>query len=271
MKAWGLTMIAVALLAEPAVRPICTASAQAGVDVAGAARANRARAASPNNQSEWYSLTHASLHVQDDDGETTTVYEMAENHDMRITINGLAKGKRETSQIMLINGQRQWMVTKNVPLERGSEIDALDVPVLELKVALELLRRAVPDGPRHVDKKMNVNVHEANRPVSVNTTSASGGIEAPWTLEGTIEPNSAGELSFDLTVKHDEAMHFHGTWQEQATPPTFGDDMPLEGWQILSIGPFSRTDESGTTFDYGAQASGKRPRTLGELRKLGPS
>ena len=102
----------------------------------------------------------------------------------------------------------------------------------------------------------------------MNTASASGGIEAPWTLQATIEPITADQWSFELTVKHDETVHMNGTWQKEAAPPVFGDDISLDGWQLLSVGPTKATNGNATTFDYGAQASQKRPKTLGELRKL---
>jgi hypothetical protein len=57
------------------------------------------------------------------------------------------KGKKQIAELMVINGQSQWMLAKNVPLEKGYEIDALDGAVLGLKLALELLRAAAPGGP----------------------------------------------------------------------------------------------------------------------------
>jgi hypothetical protein len=61
---------------------------------------------------------------------------------------------------MLINGQRQWMLVKNVPIERGYEIDALDMPVLNLKLVLELLRAAAPGGPGQLKEKTTFDVKE---------------------------------------------------------------------------------------------------------------
>ena len=102
----------------------------------------------------------------------------------------------------------------------------------------------------------------------MNTASASGGLEAPWTLQGTIEPGAAGQVSFDLTVKHDQPMHITGTWQKQAATPVFANDMPLTGWQVLSVGPTREVQGNVATLDYGAQVSQQQPKTLGELRKL---
>jgi hypothetical protein len=257
---FGVTFLLVLLL-----QPSCTVLAQS--DVAAAARANRARAGSGKADSEWYKPTRASLSAQDRGVALTILYEISSNQDMKITIDTTEKG-RQQSEIMLVSGQCQWMLTKGMPLEKGYEIDALDVPVLNFKLALELLRAAAPGGPREIKKKTTFNVQEDRRSIAVNTASASGGLEAPWTLQATIEPTTADQWSFELSVKHKETIHFSGTWQKEATPPTFGDDLPLDGWQVLSIGPIKTTDENGTILDYGAQISKKHPKTLGELRKI---
>jgi len=268
MKAWGLAIIAVALLTEPVAKPNCTVLAQTDVDVAAAARANRARVQPDSAQSEWYNATRVSMHAQDHGDSVQTIYEFGTNHELRITMQETEKGKQQTSEVMLINGQCQWMLAKGVPLEKGYEIDALDAPVLQMKVLLELLRRAVPGGPDEVKEKQTVNVHELSRSIAVSTASASGGIEAPWTLQGTIEVSAPGQVSFDLTVKQGQAMRFSGTWEKAAVATTFDDNMSLEGWQILFIGPVKKTDDSGTILDYGAQRAAVHANTLGELRSM---
>jgi len=180
----------------------------------------------------------------------------------------LLKGKKQVAEMMVVNGQSQWMLAKNVPLEKGYEIDALDGVVLNLKLALELLRAAAPGGPTGIKQKTTFDVREDSRSIAVNTASASGGLEAPWTLHAIIEPGSGDQWSFELVAKHGETIHISGTWQKEAPPPTFGDDLSLEGWQILSIGPIKTTDGNSTILDYGAQISQKHAKTLGELRKM---
>jgi hypothetical protein len=243
----------------------------AQTDVAAAARANRANHAkteSAKADSAWYSPTRVTLRAQDHSDTSTIIYEIAPNQDLRITMDATERGKRQTGQIMVINGQRQWMLAKNLPLEKGYEIDALDVPVLSLKLVLELLRAAAPGGPSQIKEKTTFNVKEGIRSIEVSTVSANGGLEAPWTLQATIEPTAPDQSSFELTAKHKETVHLTGTWQKEATPPAFGDDMPLDGWQILSIGPIKTTDGNSTILDYGAQVSRQQAKTLGELRRM---
>lgn len=263
------TLLYVASLIFLVLQGSSTAAAQ---DVAAAARANRAKKAAARNddapRNEWYHVTRVSLSLQGQDAAMTTLYEFADNEDVRITVQIQEKGRRESGQIMLINGRCQWMLAKGMPLDEGYEIDALDVPVLDLKLALELLRAAVPGGPSEIKEKMALDVKENSLPITVNTASANGGLEAPWVLHAIIEPTAANEWSFELTVKSgEETMQMSGTWQK-ATPSVFGDDMLLDGWQILGIGPIVRKEGTSTILDYGAQPSTKRAKTLGELRRM---
>jgi hypothetical protein len=253
-------------LLAPLLLPNCILHAQ--IDVAAAARANRARVQSKDTESEWYNPTHVSLHQEDQGEAATSLYEISGNHDLKISIDSTEKGKHETGQMMLISGQRQWLLVKDLTLEKGYEIDALDGAVLNLKLVLELLRAAAPGGPGEIKQKTTVDLHERHRSITLSTASASGGIEPPWALQGSIEPIAAGQESFELTITHSETVHFSGTWQRETAPPAFADDMPLDGWQILSIGPINSKEGNSRIYDYGAQVSKNHPKTLGELRSI---
>jgi hypothetical protein len=240
-----------------------------GQDVAAAARANLAAKARPMTpEGAWYSPTRVTLRALQQTNEAAMVYEISSNQDLRITMDMTRNGKHQTGEVMLINGQSQWLLAKNVPLEKGYEIDALDVPVLNLKLVLELLRAAAPGGPSQVKEKTTFNVQEEKHSIAVSTASANSGLEAPWSLQATIEPIGADHSSFELTTKHEETMHLSGTWQKDAAPVLFSDELSLDGWQIFSIGPLKSTDRDGTILDYGARASKKHAKTLGELRKM---
>ncbi len=247
------------------VQPHSTALAQ---DVAAAARANRARAASANVQNEWYTPTRFSLRARDQNSAANVLLEITGAQDVKISFDDTEKGKQQTGEIMLVSGQRKWMLAKNLPLERGHEFDALGVPVLQLELAIELLRMAVPGGPSQIREKTPLDVHMDDISLSVRTVSASAVIEAPWTLQGTIEPIAGDQWSFDLTVKSKEAIHFSGVWQKEAAPPALGDDISLDGWQLLSIWPAATGDANGGILNYAAQTTTQHPKTLGELRQI---
>jgi len=175
------------------------------------------------------------------------IYEISANQDLKITIDATEEGKEQNSEIMLINGQRQWMLVKNLPLEKGSEIDALDAPVLSLKLVLELLRVAAPAGPNGLNEKATFNVHEQTRSISVNTASANGGLEAPWALQGTIEPTTTGQMLFELAAKHNATMHLSGTWQKDAIPASHRVTSRPRTQVVFSIGPMKTTGSKITS------------------------
>jgi len=235
--------------------------AQSGT--APATRPSHSRAAAPRQGAgEWYKATRVTLRMQTGGGASKTTYDIGHGQELKITADG------QHSQIMLVNGRRAWMLVKNVALEPGQEIDTLDGPVLNLRMALELLRAAAPAGPGKIKERAEFHIDEQKRSITVNTASASGGIDAPWILDAVIQPIAPDQWSFELHVRHDETIYLSGTWQKEAVAPVFSDDMPLDGWQVLSIGATKIVTANGTVYDYGAQISRRHPSTLGELRKM---
>jgi hypothetical protein len=235
--------------------------AQSGT--ARATRPNHSRTDAPKQGAgEWYKATRVTLRMQAASGVSKTTYVIGRGQELKITADG------QPSQIMLVNGRRAWMLVKNVALEPGQEIDTLDGPVLNLRIALELLRAAAPAGPGKIKERTEVHLDEQKRSITVNTASASGGIDAPWTLDAVIEPIAPDQWSFELHVRHDEVIYLSGTWQKEAAAPVFSDEMTLDGWQILSIGATKIATANGPVYDYGAQISRRHPSTLGELRKM---
>jgi hypothetical protein len=65
-----------------------------------------------------------------------------------------------------------------------------------------------------------------------------------------------------------EEMFLSGTWQYDVNLPGLADDMPLDGWQIFSIGLIKRQERGRMHIDFGARPSAVRPKSIGELRKL---
>jgi hypothetical protein len=226
--------------------------------------------AKEEGDSQWYYPTRVSLHFQEETNSSDVTYEISNNGDLRVTANANATGGQQgPSEIMLVKSQ--WILARNMPMARGYELDALDGFVLTLKMVFELLRAAAPAGPSEITKRMAFDISEKTKSIEVSSISAGGGIEAPWTLRGTIEPTAAGRLAFDLTATtHDQPLHITGTWRKEAVAPVFGDDISIEGWQILRLGVFEEGAGNASTADPGAQATQKPPKTLGELRKFSP-
>jgi len=188
--------------------------------------------------------------------------------DARIEASGLAGGQSYSGTLMLISGSR--MLTKDVPISPGAEIDALDGPVLQVRLVLELLARAFPGGPGTLTSPRVIDVSEPTNAISVNTQSAGGEFRAPWTLKGTARPDAAGK-SFDLAfvaAGDEQPIKIGGSWSDAAKPPGLPDSFSVEGWRVFALGPHSRPSKSGgTIYEYGAQEILKKFATLGEVRR----
>jgi hypothetical protein len=125
-----------------------------------------------------------------------------------------------------------WMLAKDVPLERGYEIDG-DLQVIATGFVDRCARRGSSEPqagtatslrgctwrPGQITDKATFNIQEKNRSITLSTASASGGIEAPWSLQITIEPISPQQFSFKFTLKHGATINFSGSWQKDAMPP----------------------------------------------------
>jgi hypothetical protein len=174
--------------------------------------------------------------------------------------------KDGTGEMMVVGGRI--LLAKNVEMVAGAEIDALDMPALEMQLALTLLEKGVPAGPGSVRAQQPVNVSESSESLEVSTPSASGQYPAPWSLHGMVTRVDASHLSFKLTFDFKQAPQpviISGTWAS-GTPSTFPDSLATAGWRAFVLGPYSRKADHGTILDYGAQELPKRFATLGDAR-----
>jgi hypothetical protein len=192
---------------------------------------------------------------------------VTKNGDGRIETSGSRGGKSYAGSLMLISGNR--MLARDLPMVPGAEIDALDGPVLEVNLALELLAKAFPRGPESLTTPQTVNVSEPKEPIKVSTRSASGEYPAPWTLKGSARSESSAK-SFDFAFRPSgvkQAFRIVGSWAQTAKPPDLPDSLPVNGWRVFSLGPYSKQTSGGTIHDYGAQEIGKEFVTLGDVRR----
>lgn len=151
--------------------------------------------------------------------------------------------------------------------ERQAELGAsLDAPALMMQLALRLLERAEPGGPGQVSEVTRVDLEEKIAPILLDTQTATGGFQAPWSLEGEIAPVGPEQRRFDL--------HFHftagaGSAAQAASMRLRGQadfaeaDFPLPGSTRLADWDLTWRDENDAAARPADQAA-----TLEELRKL---
>jgi len=220
----------------------------------------------------WDEATEVRLVVAGDIGSEPMEYriEMFSGGDARIAIVDAAEPAARRPTIMLVAGQV--MLTKNMELEEGYEIDALDGSVLMLQLALTLLAHSVEGGPDAVPSEgIDVQHDEQEEPIALSTTSAGGEFPAPWRLSGTVSRESAERITYTLDLSYtagnrEARLGMTGSWEKKATRPELDPEMKLAEWRSYLIGPIERQHEGSTIYDFGAQPKEFTAQTLGELR-----
>ena len=191
----------------------------------------------------------------------------AKNGDVQIRVATSQNGKATSGEMFVVGGHI--LLTKDVDLSPGAEIDAIDAPVLQVQLALKLLRKALPVGPSGVREPKTLNVSEDKEPLEVSTSSASGEYQPPWSVRGSVSRDKSNRIAFTLTFESksiSQPVTIAGTWERTEPAPTFSDSLPVAGYRAFQLGPYSKQDSNGTIFDYGSQELPQTFKTLGEAR-----
>ena len=192
-----------------------------------------------------------------------------------VSIDIATHGAKEpmAGTVGLVGGQV--MLTRGLSLQPGREIDALDAPVLSMRLVMILLKRAFPKGPDEIVGPTDVD--QAGRVgIKYATPSASGYIPAPWHVKGKVSRLADGTLPFELALsfplqRQDKqrgslTINMKGELAMLGRP-VFRDTDSLEGWTTYGLGPQQTKQGSSTILDYGAKPQeATRYRTIGDVR-----
>jgi hypothetical protein len=176
-------------------------------------------------------------------------------------------------KISLVNGLI--MITKDMELRPGYEIDAIDAPVLSMKLVMIILSRIYPNGPIDVTDSKTIDYSD-NTGIKYATPSASGYIPAPWQAKGSIHKDINGNIDYKLqltfqidskdgktenySINMNGMLGMHGS-------PIFQDSDLLEGWKTYGLGPRQFKQGSSTILDYGAKPEDSNDyRNIGDIR-----
>lgn len=164
------------------------------------------------------------------------------------------------------------MVHRRAVLSRGfgdmqEELGgSLDAPALMMQLALRLLERAEPGGPSKVTSELGVDLREEIMNITLDTGTAVGGFQAPWSVKGRLTPVGDTRRRFDLEFvfsvrddngEQDVGMRLKGMADFAKTPFPVEGDEPLENWTLTW-----REDEDLMNSQMAGIA------TLGQLREL---
>jgi hypothetical protein len=193
--------------------------------------------------------------------------------DVSIDITTHTSKEPMAGTVALVGGQV--MLTKGLKLQAGSEIDALDAPVLSMRLVMTLLKRIFPRGPDQVGGATDID-QTGRVGIKYATPSASGYIPAPWHVKGKVNRLGDGTLPFELALsfplqRQDKqsgslTINMKGELAVLGRP-VFRDTDSLEGWTTYGLGVQQTKQGSSTTFDYGAKPQeATRYRTIGDIR-----
>ena len=195
-------------------------------------------------------------------------------HDFQISVDQLESGKRMRGKLAMVGGRV--LITKDLALEDGYEIDAVDAPLLYTLLTAKLLGSAFPQGPESLKGTRPVKFAEKREGFRIGTPSASADFVAPWSVTGTATKEESGSVRFDLRftsslpegAKPPEfTVQLKGSLEHAGGDPALSDDMQLNGWKVYGVGPRVQKQGDATVYDYGANADSKGYRTVGEIRK----
>jgi hypothetical protein len=219
----------------------------------------------------WFKMNFASIRASQPGGSgwITYIFEITPASDTRIHITNSEDGKRTEGTLMLVSGV---LLSKDMALEAGYEIDEIDAPALMLQLVNKLLAFGAGKAPSELTEHVTVNLTEKTTPIHISTASATGTYAVPWGLVGSIESVSPNSVTFDLTHSgrignHEEKIRYVGRWENRSTPFEIPDSMPLVGWKAFLLGPIKRSDSRGTILDYTSRASDESYATVGALRE----
>lgn len=224
----------------------------------------------------WSGFTQVTLRQSNAGMPGTATWRIALDHatmDAAIDVDVQRPGVTEKGTIGLVGGRI--MLSKGLKLEPGYEIDALDAPVLSMKLVMMLLSRVYPKGPDQVFGTMRIDRTDRIG-IKFATQSASGYIPAPWRLKGKVSKTEGGRVIYDLGLSYsviDPQKKRHALRITMAGElavlgrPVFLDSDSLAGWTTYGLGPRQMKQGSSTILDYGAAPDSDSPyKSIGDIR-----
>ena len=195
--------------------------------------------------SAWRDFTEVTLNVTQIGSKSTATYhalfDFAKN-DLMIDVDVRDPEAGMHGIVAMVGGRV--MISRGVFLERGYEIDAIDGPVLTVRLVETVLGRVLPAGPGSLTADKVAFDYAGKAGVKFATPSASGRLELPWNAKGTARKSKAGSIDFmfDLASGEKGKPGFVQTRVigslAMSNAPVFADAMPLDGWTIYGVGAY---------------------------------
>lgn len=228
--------------------------------------------------SAWSEFTRVTLRSSspDQDSASTLVasFDHAKN-DLMVDVDHAGPGSSAKGTVAVVGGRI--MLSKGLDLHPGYEVDALDGPILAMRLALGVLARMFPGGPEEIAGTMEFDKGD-DIGIKFATPSASGYVPAPWNAKGKVSRLSADTLAFEFEMEYPgEGGKGGGKLVKMAMQGELGllgravfeDGDTLDGWTVYGLGVQQSTQNGGTIIDYGAAPQkDAKFRTIGDIRGM---
>lgn len=216
------------------------------------------------SNSLWNNPNHLTIDFQVDEPQVHLALEAWFHDEKNISIE---MSGEQGGRLKLINGKL--LLTQGIDFDENHMIDALDGVALNTALVMNLLQAAYEKGPAQLKEPVTAEVKDQNRSLIAGTRSASANIPPPWQLSAEIQPEPAADhpaFRYRLLLHiNNRQMRISGLWEQRSTPPVLDADMPLQGWQVYTLGPRTFRDGSSTIYDYGTTLLDTPAKTLSEL------
>lgn len=184
-------------------------------------------------------------------------FQRSAGSDIVLDLEESRRGQMRAGSLMLVADGA--LLARDVPLERGRELDAFNGPLLMLQLTLRVLERAAPGGPKSIERDTKIELNERDKPVKVSGIGADGEFFAPWSAKGSIGPAPGGQIRFELefvsTRRARSSAPYQtsiaGIWHNAPPPVQLPDSMPLRGWRGFQIKPAVKARGAGNTVGLG--------------------
>lgn len=225
------------------------------------APADACKGAACDRTTPWKKLTQVSLIASDPESPVLEIYRAEfdpARGDAAINVD-LRRGDGEVRGVVGMIGGRM-LLTRGLKVESGRELEAFDLPMLNIQLAQILLGRALPAGPAALRGEQRID-HRDTVAIDYGTAGARGRIEAPWHVTGRVAKVQTGAIHFNLTLeappprgaKKGESLRMQLQGElSMLGREVFADDASLDGWTVYVVGPRAEKRDGRTTMVFGA-------------------
>jgi hypothetical protein len=170
-------------------------------------------------------------------------------------------GETVAGDLILVKGRA--VLSRGFGKYRAEAASSLDSAALMMQLALRLLERSEPGGPSQISEPRKIDLEDRINPITLDTGTAEGGFQTPWSIDGKITPAGESRRRFDLRFTFTAGAPGE---VQQSSMRLFGlaefadTEFPLAGSTALGEWDLSWRDERGPVPE--------KPDTLDGLRAL---